>query len=263
MTTPSTETLPVAVPVTAYPLVRPEIVLAALDEPPFAVDCLELRYWCIIPRVGETGSWGDYELPGWKLSEAVEARALRPARVHDEECVQIEARAWKPRAGWQPTGTVYGRLTEEGGQWLAVSLVYEGKMSVETSLDDNFEANWGGVSRTLDDRGAVETAPDGSLRLRDRAALLNGSGAGLFTVGIGAKSLPCLRVIECDIEDEVDTFVVSYWTREGRMVLVQRYKRPSFLQTAEFPVILDEGDHLIVDGLTYLHWYDTVTSFGL
>lgn len=25
----------------------------------------------------------------------------------------IEARAWKPQTGWEPTGTVYGRLTEE------------------------------------------------------------------------------------------------------------------------------------------------------
>jgi len=263
MTTQTAETVSIAVPVAAFPLVRPQIVLTALSGTPFAVDCLELRYWCIIPRVGETGSWGDYELPGWELSEAVEARALRPARVHDEEGVQIEACAWKPQKGWQPTGTVYGRLTEEGGQWLAVSLVHEGEMRMETSMDDNFEANWGGVSRALEDKGAVESAPDGSLHLRDRAALLNGAGAGLFTVGIGAKRLPCLRVIECDIEDEVNTLVISYWTREGRMVLVQRYKRPSFVQAAEFPVTLDEGDRLVVDGLTYLHWYDTLTSFAL
>lgn len=134
---------------------------------------------------------------------------------------------------------------------------------METFLDGNFEANWGGVSRSLEDKGAVESAPDGSLRLRDRAALLNGAGAGLFTVGSGAKQPICLRVIECDIEDEVNTLVVSYWTGAGRMVLVQRYKRPSFLQAAKFPVVLDEGARLVVDGLIYLHWYDTITSFGL
>ena len=262
-TTKTVPIIPIAVPATTFPLVRPEIVLTALAEPPFAVDCLELRYWCIIPRVGESGSWGDYKLPDWKLSEAVEACALRPARVHNEEGVQIEARAWEPQTGWRPTGTVYGRLTEEGAQWLAVSLVHQEESQVETFLDDNFEANWGGVSRALEDKDAVEIAPDGSLRLHDRAALLNGAGAGLFTVGIGAKRLPCLRVIECDIENEVDTLVVSYWTRAGRMVLVQRYKRPSFLQAAKFPVTLDEEDRLIVDGLTYLHWYDTITSFAL
>ena len=263
MNTQTTETILVAVPVTAFPPVRPEIVLTALDAPPFAVDCLELRYWSIIPRVGEWASWADYELPDWKLSKAMEARALRPARVHDVEGVEIEFRGWKPEKGWMPTGTVHGRLTEEGGQWLAVSLVHEGESQVETFLDENFDANWGGVGRALEDQGAVENAPDGSLHLRDRAALLNGTGAGLFTVGIGAKRLPCLRVIECDIENEIDTLVISYFTQEGRMVLVQRYKRPSFVQTAQFPVTLDETDRLVVDGLTFLHWYDTLTNFAL
>ncbi len=263
MTTQTTETISVVVPVTAFPLVRPDIVITESDEPPFAVDCLELRYWSIIPRIGEWASWADYSLPEWKLSEAVEARALRPATVHDVEGVEIEIRGWKPEKGWMPTGTVHGRLTEEGGQWLAVSLVHEEESQVETFLDEHFDANWGGVKPALEDQGTVEQAPDGSLRLRDRAALLNGAGAGLFTVGIGAKRLTCLRVLECDIANEVDTLVISYFTREGRMVLVQRYKRPSFVQTAEFPVILDEMDPLIVDGVTFLHWYDTITNFAL
>ena len=263
MTTQTSDIPTVAVPVTAFPLVRPDIVITGSDEPPFAVDCLELRYWSVIPRLGEWASWADYELPGWKLSEAVEARALRPARVHDVEGVEIEFRPWKPEKGWMPTGTVHGRLTEEGGQWLAVSLVHEGEAQVTTFLDETFDLNWGGVKRALEDEGTVEQAPDGSLQLRDRAALLNGAGAGLFTVGIGAKRLTCLRVIECDIANEVDTLVISYFTREGRMALVQRYKRPSFVQTAEFPVILDETDPLVVDGLTFLHWYDTITNFAL
>jgi len=257
------ETISVAVPVAAFPLVRPEIIIMEGDEPPFAVDCLELRYWSIIPRVGEWASWADYELPAWKLTEAVEARALRPARVHDVEGVEIEFRGWKPEKGWMPTGTVHGRLTEEGGQWLAVSLVHEEESQVETFLGENFDANWGGVERALGDRGAVESAPDGSLHLRDRAALLNGTGAGVFTVDVGGKRLTCLRVLECDIENEIDTLVISYFTREGRMALVQRYKRPSFVQAAEFPVILDETDPFVVDGVTFLHWYDTITNFAL
>ena len=261
MSTQTTDALPV--PVKAFPLVRPDILITPLDTPPFAVDCQELRYWSIIPRVGEWASWADYELPGWKLSEAVEARALRPATVHDVEGVQIEFRGWKPEKGWMPPGTVHGRLTEEGGEWLAVSLVHGEESQVTTFLDDTFDLNWGGVKRALEDQGKVESAPDGSLRLLDRAALLNGTGAGLFTMNIGPKSLTCLRVIECDIEDEVDTLVVSYFTREGRMALVQRYKRPSFVQAAMFPVALDEADQLVVDGLTFLHWYDTVTNQAL
>lgn len=263
MDTQTTETIPVIVPVTAFPLVRPQIVITELEETPFAVDCLELRYWCIIPRVGESGSWGDYELPAWKLSEAVEARALRPATVHDVEGIEIELRFWKPGEGWQPTGTALARLTEQEAQWLAVSLVHEGKSQAETFLDKNFDWNWGKVGRALEDRGAIERAPDGSLRVRDRAALAAGTGAGLFAVDIEGRSLTCLRVLECDIASEPDALVESFLTPDGRTVLVRRFCRPSFVEKAEFAVLLDETQQYVLDGLTYLHWYDTITSFAL
>lgn len=263
MDTQTTDTISVAVPVTAFPPFLPEIVITEMEEMPFAVDCLELRYWPIIPRVGEWASWADYSLPGWKLTEAVEARVLRPATVHNVEGVQIEVRPWKPEEGWQPSGTAYGRLTNESAQWLAVSLVHEGVSRVETLLDESFEWNWGKDERALEDRGDVHREPDGSLRLRDPDAIAEATGAGLCAVKIGAKRFTCLRVFECNMADEVDTLVESYWTREGRMVLVRRYKRPSFIQTAEFAVTLDETDPLVVDGLTFLHWYDTTTSFAL
>lgn len=263
MSTQTPETPTVAVPATAFPPFLPKIVITERAETPFTVDCPELLYWSIIPRLGEWASWADYDLPGWKLAEAGEARVLRPARVHNVEGVEIEMRFWKPEEGWLPTGTVHGRLTEEGGQWLAVNLVHKGEAQVETFLDEVFDLNWRRGNYPLEDRGAVESAPDGSLRLRDRVSLVNGVGAGLFTVEIGAKRFACLRVLECDIANEVDTLVACYLTREGRTVLVQRYKRPSFVQTAEFPMILDETDPLVVDGLTFLHWYDTITSFAL
>ena len=263
METQTPETISGIVPVTAFPPRRPEIVITESNEPPFAVDCLELRYWPVIPRVGEEASWADYGLPDWTLTEAVEARALRPARVHDVEGVEIEFRAWGPEKGWLPTGTAHGRLTEEGSQWLAVNLVREGASQVETFLDEHFDVNWGGGGRMLEDQGIVQSDTGGSLRLKDRAALLNGAGAGLFTVNVGAKRLTCLRVLECDVTDDIDTLVMSYWTREGRMALARRYKRPNFVQTARFPVILEEAAPLLVDDLTFLHWYDTITSFAL
>ncbi len=263
MTTQTTETPAIAVPATAFPLGRPDIVITEGDEPPFAVDCRELRQWSIIPRVGEWASWADYDLPGWKLTEAVEARALHPAKVHDVEGVQIEIRPWKPETGRRPSGTIYGRLTDEKAQFLAVSLVHENVSQMETFLDKDFDASWGEMNRVLEDRGNVLRESGGSFRLRDSAALKNGTGAGLCTVDIGGRQTVCLRVLECDLASEIDTLVESFLTREGRTVLVRRYKRPSFVQKAEFKVILDETDQIIMEGITFLHWYDTITNFAL
>lgn len=263
MTTQTTELPQVGIPVTAFPPVLPQIVITESDEPPFAVDCLELRYWSIIPRVGEWASWADYSLPDWKLTEAKEVRTLRPAKVHNVQGVEIKVRTWKSEGGWQPDGTMHALLTERTARWLAVNLVYEEESQVETFLDEHFDWNWGETDRFLEDQGAVGREPDGSLRVRDRDAVARGTGAGVFTIDIGGKQIICLRVFEGDLENEIDTLVESYLTRQGRTVLVRRYKRPSFVQKAMFEVTLDETMQIVADGKTFVHWYDTITNFAL
>ena len=263
MTTQTTDLPQIAVPATAFPSILPRIIITESDETPFAVDCRELRQWSIIPLVGQWASWADYDLPGWKLTEAVEACVLHPTTVHDVEGVQIEVHGWKPEKGWKPSSMIYGRLTDEKAQFLAVSLAHENAAQMETFLDKGFEASWGEMDRALADRGDVRCEPDGSFRVRNRDAIANGAGAGLCTVDIGGKQRVCLRVLECDLANEIDTLVESFLTHEGRTVLVRRYKRPIFVQKAMFEVILDETEQIVVDGITFLHWYDTITNFAL
>lgn len=64
-----------------FPATRPQIRITESDEPPFAVDCQELRSWSIIPRVGERASFADYSLPGWELREVSALRGLRAGKV--------------------------------------------------------------------------------------------------------------------------------------------------------------------------------------
>ncbi len=69
-----------AAPEMAFPAQRPQIVIRPSDEPAFRVDCPELRWWSIIPRLGEQAAWADYSPPGWKLAEATEIRVVQPAK---------------------------------------------------------------------------------------------------------------------------------------------------------------------------------------
>lgn len=249
--------------VAAFPSARPDIHITPSDAPPFAVDCAELRCWSIVPRVGEEASWGNYNAPDWKLSEVTQLRAVRPATVHDIAGVEIEVRPWKPATGWQPAGTIYGRLTDDKAQFLAVHLTHDGVVQMQTLLDKNFDWDWGELNRALADDGQVERASDGSLTLRDPGAAAHGTGAGVFSVDVGGQNFICLRLIEGDLANETDTLLESYLTREGRTVLVRRFCRPRFVEIAQFEVILDEAEPLIVNGITFLHWYDTLTHLIL
>lgn len=253
-----------------FPPIRPEIRIIELQEAPFAVDCQELRSWSIIPRVGEQASSADYSLPEWKLSEVSTMQALRAAKVHKVDGVEIEVRRWKPESGWQRTGTMYARLTDDKAEYLAVHLPQEEFTQVETFLDSGFSWNWGTMDRAISDQGLLRRTSDGSLTLSDAHPRHNGMGIGFGVVRlkVGGKSFTCLRVLEVSEDSDLaksegDCLSESYLTRQGRTILVRRYCRPRFAEVAEFPVILDESDRLVINGVTFVHWYDTITGAAL
>lgn len=253
-----------------FPLTRPEIRIIELQEPPFAVDCQELRSWSIIPRVGEQASTADYSLPEWKLGEVSVMQALRAAKIHKVEGVEIEVRRWQPESGWQRSGAMYARLTDDKAEYLAVHLPNEESTQVETFLDSGFAWNWGAMDRAISDQGLLRRTPDGSLLLSDEAPRHNGMGIGFGVVRleIGGKSFTCLRVLNVpedgDLAKSEDECVSeSYLTREGRTLLVRHRCRPHFAEAAEFPVILDESDRLVINDVAFVHWYDTITNIAL
>ena len=45
----------------AFPRRRPEIAVRELDGAPFAVECPELRWWLVVPRLGEEAMQATYK----------------------------------------------------------------------------------------------------------------------------------------------------------------------------------------------------------
>jgi RNA polymerase sigma-70 factor (ECF subfamily) len=249
----------------AFPMQRPKIVITPSDEPPFVVDCPELRWWSIIPRIGEQAAWADYSPPDWKLAEATEIRVVQPAKVHDLEGVEIAIRPWKAAVGWQTPWTMYGRLTDEKAQYLAVAQPYEGAIHLETFHDALFQWNWGEMERRLEDRGRFVQAADGTLRRALEGEDTARNGAGVFRVEIGGKAFTCLRVF--DLEGTLDDIRApvneGYLTREGRTVLKRNFCHPEAARDAQFQGAVDETEWLMIDGVRFVHWYDTLTSLAL
>ncbi|MEK9137532.1 MAG: RNA polymerase sigma factor, partial [Bacteroidota bacterium] len=123
-----------------FPLRRPEIVITEVDAEPFSVDCRELPWWFGIPEVGDRTLWATYDPPEWNLTSVSDMQAVRPARIHDLEGVEINVGEWEPETGWTPSAwTMYGRLTEDSRQWIAVSRIDDsGKRLLRTFLDEDF-----------------------------------------------------------------------------------------------------------------------------
>ncbi len=255
----------------SFPLLRPEIVLTKTDTEPFSVDCPELRWWFVVPEIGQRSLFADYTPKSWELSAVHEILAARPVIVHDVGGVEMEIRTWEPRNGWlSSTWEICGRLTPTAAEYLAVSLLDDGKRLLNTFLDEGFDSDWGQMPRILEDRGRFATQADGSLKQAKNLENVAASGAGVFSVSIGKRDFTCLRVLQ--LEAPLGTLdapaTEGYVTEDGRTVMVRHFCRPemaaySSSENAE-AIVADKECQLVIDGVTYVHWYDSISdvAFG-
>ena len=250
-----------------FPRQRPPISIAPSRAKPFAVDARELPWWFGIPEVGDVTLWSIYDPPEWKVTSVTKMHATRSAEVHGVACTEIEIGEWEPQAGWSyGDRRAYGRLTRNRVEWLAVSRLDNGKRILRSYLDYGFEQDWGSGVRVLEDRGHLRRLRDGSYRLRRRSA--GAVGAGMFSVKTGdRRAVTCLRVFDFDGgPDEKGELVEAYLNRAGRTVLFRRYNGLRWRTKAGDPTWqekLPEHAQVVVDGVTFVHWYDCLTHTAL
>lgn len=135
-----------------------------------------------------------------------------------------------------------------------------------TFLDgDEFMLNWGfgedncGNETNLSVKGDIQRVGN-SVTSVNKDFLLD--IVGRYTVTIGGKSYDTVCVM--DIET-YNCGVVSeqFLDKEGKTILWRRYNRDDWAidrykkpWSEQFP----ENDRLIVNGTTYVHWYDCITD---
>ena len=113
-----------------FPQQRPEIAVRQLDGEPFAVDCPELRWWLVVPRLGEEALQAKYKAADGALAEINRMRAVRPAEVHGLEGVEVEIDAWD-EGQWRPADwSICARENDEEIQYLATIWRQEGRVSI-------------------------------------------------------------------------------------------------------------------------------------
>ena len=248
----------------------PEYKIEASEKKPFDVKWEELMGWFLVPKLGEKLSWGMYDIPSRKCSHIYDMQVTGKAKVHGIEGVELTAR----EAAYSDKNDVINRtfvaqLTDTHCRYLA-TLRNDGDIrNYITFLDgDEFMPNWGfgedncgnetNLTRKFDIQrsGSVVTSIEKDFLL---------DIVGRYTVTINGKSYDTVCVM--DIE-AYDCGVVSeqYLDQNGKTILWRRFNRDDWaidqykkLWSEQLP----DNEKIVVNGTTYVHWYDCITDYIL
>ncbi|MBR3929198.1 MAG: sigma-70 family RNA polymerase sigma factor [Clostridia bacterium] len=249
--------------------------ITKLDDAPFACKWEELMGWMIVPREGETLSWGLYDQPGGKRTEYTEMKVVGKCEIHGIEGVEIKA-VQHDAENYYRTGSInkiertfFAQLTDTHSRYLAESHVENGVRKMFTFLDgDSFLNNWGygedniGNETNLQRKGVLH---------RKGNVVTGGSGnvtmdvVGRYEVEIAGKKFDTILVM--DVETFNDAVASeSYIDKNGRTVLWRRFNRNDWALKRygkPWTEMLPENERIIINGETYVHWYDCVSDYIL
>ena len=254
----------------------PEYTIARMDAEPFAVRWEELQGWLIVPKVGQKLSWGLYDFPDRKRTEYTEMEVIGKAEVHGIQGVEIVAMQYDSEDYYR-TGSLdrierrfVAQLTETHSRYLAESHVEDGVRKCYTFLDgEAFLNNWGFGEDNCGNE--VDLRPKGLLRREGN--VITGKTArevvdvvGRFWVKIGGKTYDtvCVMDIEC-FNDAVAS--EQFIDRNGRTVLWRRFNRDDWaidrFGGKPWSEKLPDNERILINGETYVHWYDCISDYIL
>ena len=257
------------------PEYMPEYRIIPNGREPFAVKWEELMGWFIVPKQGEKLCWAMYDFPGRKRGEYAELEAGGAAEIHGIQGIIVRSREYDAMPCNRIDGTGYAermfvaQLTDTHCRFLAESHTENGVMKLHTFLDgDEFLPNWG----FGEDNCGNEThiAPKGDIvrsgseiTAKDKPFLLDVVGS--YTVEIGGKRYDTICVVDIETYDE-GVMSEQYLDRNGRTVLWRRFNSDDFARKrGEKPWTerLKGNETVLVNGRTYVHWYDCITDYVL
>lgn len=229
----------------------------------------------MIPRVGEKLMWGLYDMPSGKRTEYTEMKAVGKAEVHGIEGVEISAIQYDAE-NYYRTGSIdkterrfVAQLTDTHCRYLAESHIENGVRKLYTFLDgDDFINNWGFGE---DNCGNEVNLSAKGLLIRNEN-VINGHTdketvdiVGRYKVAIGSKTYDtiCVMDIQC-FNDGVAS--EQYLDKNGRTILWRRFNKNDWANRRYgklWTEMLPENERLIINGETYVHWYDSITDYIL
>ena len=262
---------------TIMPKKLPDYTITASNLPPFSCKWEELRGGFIVPKLGEKLSWAMYDFPERVRTEADELTVVGRAMVHGVEGVEIVVRTFDPMENNQ-TGdddhyvqrSFVAQLTDTHCRILSETHEQGGMKYVWTFLDgEEFLSNWGfgedncGNETELRPKGDITRNGD-VLTVRDgmKEAM---DVVGRYSVTIGGKihDTVCVIMHEAYMGGMVSEQFID---RQGRTILWRRFNADNWhidRYGKTWSEMLPDSERLVINGKTYVHWYDCITSYIL
>lgn len=261
---------------TKLPKIMPKYTIEKLNKAPFSTKWEELQGWMIIPRLGEKLSWGLYDAPSGERTEYTEMEVVGKAEIHGIEGVEIVAMQYGAEDYYR-TGCIdkmerrfVAQLTDTHCRYLAESHVEDGVRKCYTFLDgDEFLNNWGFGEDNCGNE--VNLAPKGLLK-RDGNTVTGTAPkevvdiVGRYKVTINGKAYDtvCVMDIQC-FNDGVAA--EQYIDENGHTVLWRRFNKDDWaidrFGGKPWSEKLPGNERLIINGETYVHWYDCLSDYVL
>lgn len=263
-------------PMTKLPKLLPEYTIIPSDLPPFPVIWEETMGWLIIPRLGEKLSWGLYNSPSRTRTEYTDMKVIGKAEVHGIEGVEIVAVQYDAEDYYR-TGSIneierrfIAQLTETHCRYLAETHLEDSVRKCYTFLDgESFLNNWGFGEDNCGKE--IHMAPKGIIRRNGSLITAPVSGevldvVGRYTVTIGGKSYDTVCIMDCETFDDA-VATEQFVDEKGRTVLWRRFNRDDWaidrFGGRPWSEKLPDNQRLIINGNTYVHWYDCISDYIL
>ena len=250
------------------PKVLPNYTIEKSEEAPFSVKWEELMGWFLVPKLGEELSWGMYDMPSRECNHVYDMKVTGKAMVHGIEGVELTAREAACTGKKEVINrTFVAQLTDTHCRYLATMRSDGDVRNYITFLDgDAFMPNWGfgedncGNETNISSKGDIKREGN-VVTSAEKDFLLD--IVGRYTVTINGKKYDTVCVM--DIET-YNTGVVSeqFLDENGRTILWRRFNRDDWAfdrYGKKWSEQLPENDKLVINGVTYVEWYDCMTDY--
>ena len=265
-----------AIDMKKLPEMMPKYTIKKVNAKPFDIICEETMGWLIIPKLGEKLTWGMYDMPEGRCTEYAENEVVGRAEVHGIEGVEIISRQYNT-ADYYRTGVTetmehhfVAQLTDTHCRFLAESHMEDGVRKCYTFLDgERFLNNWGygdnncGVETHLSPKGIL--CREGNIITAQEIKKENLDVVGRYAVTINGKTYDTVCVMDVlAFDDAVAT--EAYLDCHGRTVLWRRFNRDDWAfhrYQQKWTEKLPDNERLLINGETYVHWYDCISDYIL